>query len=106
MNNTKEVECRGLEVQITSSFEEGMKRFKSMVQKEKILSLYKERMRYEKPSVKKRRKHREALERQMETEHRERLMITGEWDKIQKKKEKKRQEKLANKKSQNNAAQQ
>lgn len=47
-------------------FEYALSIFKSIVQKERILSLYKEKQRYEKPSVKKRRKKIEALQRAKE----------------------------------------
>lgn len=68
------------------AFEEALRAFKSLVQKEKILSLYKEKQRYEKPSVKKRRKRREAAERKRAMEAKEKLMQSGEWDKRMKKK--------------------
>ena len=72
-----------IQVEVTSSFEEALRRFKSMVQKEKVISLYKEKQRYEKPSIKKRRKRREAAERRRVTELRDALIASGEWDKRQ-----------------------
>lgn len=68
------------------SFDDAVKVFKSVVQKEKILSLYKEKQTYEKPSVKKRRKRREAEERRISTEIKAKLIQSGEWDKRQKRK--------------------
>lgn len=47
-----------LQVEVGSNFEDALRRFKSMVQKDKILSLYKEKQHYEKPSEKKRRRSR------------------------------------------------
>ena len=54
-----------LEVQISSPshFEESVKRFHSMVNKSKVLSLFKDKQSYEKPSEKKRRKKREQLQK-------------------------------------------
>lgn len=91
--NEKEVVVDYLEVQVYGSFEEAFKRFKSLVQKEKIVSNFKDRQSYEKPSEKKRRKAREAVERKLLTESRERLILSGEWDKRQKRKEVKRKQK-------------
>lgn len=79
------------------NFESSVKRFKSLVQKSQILAECKNRKQYEKPSDKKRRKCREAQERQRIIEHRERLMATGEWDKRQKRREQKKIEKLLKK---------
>jgi len=45
------------------SFESAVRIFKALVQKEKILSTYKEKQSYEKPSVKRRRKRKEAEEK-------------------------------------------
>jgi small subunit ribosomal protein S21 len=50
------------------NFEAALRAFKAMVQKEKILAKYKERQSYEKPSVKKRRKIKEAREKRMSLE--------------------------------------
>ena len=67
-------------------FDESSRIFKSVVQKDKVLSLYKEKQQYEKPSIKKRRKQREAHERRLSAELKEELIKTGEWDKRMKKK--------------------
>ena len=79
-----------LQVEIHGSFEEGLRRFKSMVQRSKILTLYKEKQSYEKPSAKRRRQRRERDERRRLTSIREKMMATGEWDRMQKKKDAKR----------------
>ncbi len=96
MNHRKVAEVVVLPLQvevINGNFEEAFKRFKSLCQKEKILIQYKERMSYEKPSEKKRRKSRQALERKLLLENREQLILSGEWDRRQKKKEIKRRQK-------------
>lgn len=68
-------------------FEFAVRKFKSLFQKERIVGQIKEKMAYEKPSVKKRRKRMEAVERRRIAESRDRMMQTGEWDKRQKRKE-------------------
>ena len=49
-----------LEVKVTGNLEKALKAFRAIVQKEKILSDYKEAQRFEKPSDKKRRERNEA----------------------------------------------
>ncbi len=73
-------------------FEDAFRKFKALVQRERIVGQVKERMSYEKPSEKKRRKRREAHERRLLTAMRERLIASGEWEKRQKSKEQKRQQ--------------
>lgn len=67
--------------------------FKSLVQKEKVLTEAKERMHYEKPSIKKRKKKKAAMERRLADAHKEKMMKSGEWDKKQKQKLEKRYKK-------------
>lgn len=62
------IQARPLEVKVYNSFDKALKAFKSLVQKEKILSNYKEKQRYEKPSDKKRRKRNERKRKLMELE--------------------------------------
>jgi small subunit ribosomal protein S21 len=81
-----------LQVVVGSNFEDALKRFKSLVQKSKILSLYKEKQSYEKPSEKKRRRNREAQERNRVAALREKQILSGEWEQRQKSKEQKRRE--------------
>jgi small subunit ribosomal protein S21 len=81
-----------LQVVVGSNFEDALRRFKSLVQKSKRLSLYKEKQHYEKPSEKKRRKRREAAERRRLTDLREKMMANGEWEQKQKRKDSKRKE--------------
>ncbi len=82
-----------LQVEITGSFDEGLRRFKSLVQRSKILTQYKEKQSYEKPSEKRRRQRRDRDERRRITAIREKMMATGEWDRMQNKKDAKRHRK-------------
>lgn len=56
-------------------FEYALRAFKGIVQKERILSKFKERQYFEKPSVKKRRKRKEAVERRLQMEKKEQREI-------------------------------
>lgn len=49
-------------------FDRALRAFRALVQKERILSTYKEKQRYEKPSDKKRRKRAEAAQKRFEME--------------------------------------
>ena len=66
--------------------ESAFRAFKSIVQKEKVLSLYKQKQFFEKPSEKKRRKRREAQDRRNSTASKLRLIESGEWEKRMQKK--------------------
>ena len=96
-NPAPAIEIKPIEVHVTSSFEDACRRFKSAVQKEGVLSEFKDRMKYEKPSVKKRKKARQSVERRMLEELREKLIQSGEWDKRKKRKDKRKAEKLERK---------
>lgn len=87
-----------LQVEVKDSFEDAVRRFKAEVQKEKILNTLKEKRHYEKPSVMKKRKQREAEKRKFIAELREKQIQSGEWEKIQKRKEKKKLQKIQEKK--------
>lgn len=93
-NSTDEVFAKPLEVIVTGSFEDACRRFKTLVQSEGVIATYKSKQFYEKPSERKRRKQREAEERRLLMASREVLILSGEWDKRQKRKEQKRQEKM------------
>lgn len=82
----------GLEVTVGFNFEESLRRFKVAVQKSKILSDYKERQSYEKPSERKRRKKRDAQERRRLLVLKEKQILSGEWDRIQKARDQKKKE--------------
>lgn len=97
-----ELGLKPLEVEVTGSFEDAVRRFKSLVQKEKILSKYKEKQVYEKPSDRKRRKAREAKERAYLMKQREQMIQSGEWEKRYLKKQQKRQQKLNSRSTEKN----
>jgi len=99
MKNYKgnELGLKPLQVEVTGSFEDAIRKFKSLVQKEKILSKYKERQSYEKPSERKRRKAREARERAFLMRQKEQMIQSGEWEKRYIKRQQKKQEKMNNK---------
>ena len=67
-------------------FEYAARTFKGMVQKEKVISNFKDRQHHEKNSDKKRRKRKEAEEKRRSLEVKQKLISSGEWDKRQKKK--------------------
>lgn len=70
------LEANPIEVKVVD-FDRAFKAFRAIVQKEKILSLFKEKQRYEKPSDKKRRKRNEAERKKMELELKDRLYKSG-----------------------------
>jgi small subunit ribosomal protein S21 len=82
-----------LEVVVRGNFDRALKIFKSLVQGEKVISQYKERQSYEKPSVKKRRKSAEARRRVYEAEMKARKIASGEYEKERLKKQLKREKK-------------
>lgn len=51
---------------INGNFDRALKAFRALVQKERLLSLHKEKSRYEKPSEKRRRKRNEAARKALE----------------------------------------
>ena len=84
-----------LEVKVENgNFEDAFRKFKVIFQKERVVGQLKEREAFEKPSEKKRRKRRQAYERQLMIDARERMMKSGEWDRRQKRRQKKREQKL------------
>lgn len=54
---------RPIEVEVPNRVEDVIQKFRAMVTKERIMSVLKEHYSYEKPSEKRRRKHRESLQR-------------------------------------------
>jgi len=87
---------RPLEVVVEgNNFEDAFRKFKAMFQNEKVISEIKKREFYEKPSEKKRRKTREAMERKWFLELRDKMIKNGEWEKRMKKKDQRRKEKVA-----------
>jgi len=81
---------RPIEVTVESGSREDLERalrtFKRIFQNERVIGQLKEKSTYEKPSEKKRRKRREACNRRLMAERRERMIKSGEWDRVQKKK--------------------
>lgn len=61
--------AKPLEVKVMNNFDKAFKAFRALVQKERILSLYKEKQRFEKRSDKKRRKHNESMRKAFEMEN-------------------------------------
>lgn len=86
------IQYQPLEVRVYNNFDRAVKAFKSLVQKERTLSIYKERQRYEKPSDRKRRKKSEAIQRRLESEFKAKRIASGEFDK---ERERKNAEKIA-----------
>lgn len=84
-----------LQVQIfnNSGFERAMKNFRSLVQADGVLSLFKEKQSYEKPSEKKRRKEAESIRRVYEEEMKQKKILSGEYDKEKVKKLAKKEQK-------------
>jgi ribosomal protein S21 len=82
---------RPIEVKVESGsredFERAMKRFKALFNSEHVLGSLKEKSSFEKPSARKRRKKREAIERAFLDNLRQEMIKTGEWDKRQRQKE-------------------
>lgn len=61
------VQARPLEVKVYgNNFDKALRAFRALVQKERILSTYKEKQSYEKPSDRRRRKVNESKRKQME----------------------------------------
>jgi len=76
--------------------DDAVRYFKSLVQKENVLGLYKEKQAYEKPSVKLKRKRKESKERRLAQESKEKMIKSGEWDKKQKQKQEKKMQRQQN----------
>jgi ribosomal protein S21 len=92
-----DLKFRPLEVVVDGTcrddFEFAMKKFKSLFQKEGVLGYLKNKSAFEKPSDKKRRKIRDSENRKRIADYKERLVLSGQWDKIQQDKVKKKMQK-------------
>ena len=75
-----------LEVKVGDNFDKAFKIFKSMVQQDGVLTIYKQKQAFEKPSVKKRRKANESLRRTLEAQMKQERIMSGEYDKDKQKK--------------------
>lgn len=63
------LQARPLEVKVyNNNFDKALKAFRALVQKERILSAYKDKQTYEKPSDKRRRKRNESIRKMKELE--------------------------------------
>lgn len=95
----KPTKLKPLEVDVKEydRFDNKVRMFTSLVQKEKVLAILKEKSRYEKPSAKKRRKAREAVSRKFAAELLQKLIDSGEFEKRQEQKEKRRAERRGKK---------
>ena len=62
------IQARPLEVMVGDNFDKAFKIFRSIVQKERVISTFKERQSYEKPSVRRRRKRAEGQQKRNEAE--------------------------------------
>ncbi len=61
------VQAQPLEVKVYgNNFDKALRAFRALVQKERVLSAYKEKQSYEKPSDKRRRKRNESVRKQLE----------------------------------------
>lgn len=75
-------EFQPLEIKVFGyNFDRSFKAFRSLVQKDRILSLYKQKQSFEKPSMKRRRKKNEANQKRMELENRRQKILSGEFEK-------------------------
>lgn len=82
-----------LQVEVTSSFDRAMKAFRVLVQSEQVITNYKRRMSYESPSQKRRRKHKESLQRIWEENIKQEKIANGTYESEKKRKELKREKK-------------
>jgi ribosomal protein S21 len=62
------VQAKPLEVRVGDNFDKAFKIFRSLVQKERVISTYKEKQSFEKPSVRRRRKRMESQRKRLETD--------------------------------------
>lgn len=76
-----------LEVKVYNNFDKALKAFRSLVQKERILSLYKEKQSFEKPSDKKRRKRNEMKRKLLELDSKNQRDAEGSFDRKKKNRE-------------------
>ena len=84
---TDAVQAIPLEVQVFNNFDRAFKAFRTLVQKERTLSLFKEKQSFEKTSDKKRRKRNESRRKLFELEIRNGKILSGEFEKEKIKKE-------------------
>jgi ribosomal protein S21 len=83
-----------IQIIVGNNFERAFKAFRSLVQAEKILSIFKEKQSYEKPSDKKRRKHNETMRRNYEDAAKQKKILSGEYEKEKVKKQAKKEKRM------------
>jgi small subunit ribosomal protein S21 len=88
------IEAIPLQVKVYDNFDRAFKAFRALVQKERILSTYKEKQSYEKPSEKKRRKRNDTRKRIAELESKQQKMLNGDYEKDKLKREKLKKERM------------
>ena len=84
-------EFHPLEVKVYGNFDRAFKVFKALSQKDKTLTIFKEKQAYEKPSKKLRRKRNENRKRVLEMEMKQRKILSGDYEKEKLKKLQKRE---------------
>lgn len=62
------VQAKHLEVKVYDNFDRALRAFRALVQKERILSIYKDKQSYEKPSDRRRRKKNEMQRKSLEVD--------------------------------------
>lgn len=85
------VEAIPLQVQVHNNFDRAFKAFRALVQKERILSLFKEKQSFEKRSDKLRRKRNEMRRKLFELEMKRERYLSGDTDKDKEKKKERHQ---------------
>lgn len=94
MIKSEAVIAKPLEVKVRGNdFDQAQRAFKSLVQKDGILALYKQKQTYEKKSDKLRRKMKESIEKVHSEQRKQTAMASGEWERQVKKKLKKKEQK-------------
>lgn len=74
------IQARPLEVKVHDNFDRALKAFRALVQKERVVSNYKEKQRFEKPSDKKRRKRNERKRKSLDLSRRSEYTIKKKQD--------------------------
>ena len=92
-----------LEVVVKGNFDRAFKLFRTLVQADGVLAVYKEKQAYEKPSVKKRRKSNEAQRRAVELENKLKKIHSGEYEKEKIKKQALKEKKMKERSDEQNS---
>lgn len=91
-----------LEVRVHNDFDRAFKQFRLLVQTERVLSLYKEKQSYEKPSEKRRRKHNESIQKNFELEIKKQKIASGQYEKDKLRKQKRKEQRSRERDEQGN----